>query len=169
MAHGWLLIGIVLKNAPKEDDGKYFCISCFKHWESPTLPENLKKGCKGNFGILLMSISDNRFCNKERRKRMATRTKSDIHYQCVEQDRISDLKEKIKQENEVKGSEIIETSAVQCLKEFDGSLKFVRTNNLLEILNKDSPTKNDGRQMMFLTSRELLFEKICTTIKQKFQ
>ena len=99
---------------------------------------------------------------------MATRTISDIHYQCVEQDRISDLKEKIKQENEVKGSEIIETSAVQCLKEFDGSLKFVRTNNLLEVLNKDSPTKNDGRQMFF-TIRELLFEKICTTIKQKFQ
>ena len=99
---------------------------------------------------------------------MAFHTKTDIHYWCVEQDRIADLNEKIKQENEVKGSEIIVTSAVQCLKELDGSLKFVRTNNLLEILNKDSPTKNDGRQMFF-TIRELLFEKICTTIKQKFQ
>ena len=61
----WLLIGIVLKNAPKEDltdqqlyeffdetdDGKYFCISCFKHWRSPALPENLKKGCKGNLSF----------------------------------------------------------------------------------------------------------------------
>ena len=150
------------------DDEMYSCIYCFKHSKSPAVPEHLKKLNKGHFGIFKMPNSENSLTNKERRKRMSAHTKSDLHNWCVEQDKIEDMNAKIKHESEVKGSEIIVTSAVQCIKELDGSLKFVRTNNLLEILNEHFPTKNDGRQMFF-TVRDLFFEKICRTIQQNFQ
>ena len=61
------------------------------------------------------------------------------------------------------------TTAIQSLLELDGSLQFVRLNNMLQTLFGDEfPTKNDGHENFFVI-RNLVFVKLSDKIKEKFQ
>ena len=63
----------------------------------------------------------------------------------------------------IRAAQIVVSSAVQSLLELDGSLHFVRLNNMLEtILSSEYPTKNDGREHFF-SIRDLVFTKFSET------
>ena len=78
-------------------------------------------------------------------------------------------RKKIFHEKNIKAARIIVTSAIQSLLELDGSLQFVRLNNMLQTLFEDEfPTKNDGCESFFVI-RDLVFVKLNDKIKKKFQ
>ena len=60
-------------------------------------------------------------------------------------------------------------SAIWSLLELDGSQKFTRLNDLMEMLQtSDYPTKNDGRQNFF-SIWEIVFDKLTETIRRNFK
>ena len=151
------------------DDEKLYCAPCIKHTSSSAFPDKLRLGIKGNHGIFNKPNAQNYKTNKERKKRMADHCRTDIHKWCVNQDRVTDEQSTAEKKENDRCAEVIVTSAVECLLELDGSKKFERTNNLLEILlPEEYPTKNDGRQV-FYSIREIVFDKLTESVKDRFQ
>ena len=152
-----------------KQDGKLYCGPCIKFSRSSLLPSKLSKCFKGNFGIFEKPDSDQSKTNKERRRRLNEHTRTELHNCCVEQQRQEDVNLRLQVEKNTIACEMMITSAIQCLLEVDGSLKFVRVNNMLQTLLPESyPTKNDGRQNFF-KFRESVFLKITTSIQESFK
>jgi hypothetical protein len=151
------------------DDEKYCCMVCHRHISSPVFPENMKKGVRGNHGIFNKPNAPSYKTNKERKKRMHDHCRTDVHLWCVNQEKIMEEQNDVEREKSDRCAEILVTSAIQCFKDLDGSMKFVRNNNMLEtLLPSDFPTKNDGRQMYFKI-REMFFERLTNAVKKKFK
>ena len=148
---------------------KLYCVPCFKYASSPLLPSHLKAGMRGNHGFFNKPNDPRYKTNKERKKRMLDHTRSDIHAWCVNREK--DSSAQLEAENKVNDrcAEIIVTSALNSILELDGSEKFTRLNNLLEMLvPSDYPTKNDGRQVYF-PIREIVFEKLTEIVRKNFK
>ena len=76
--------------------------------------------------------------------------KTDIHLWCAQNDKDNLKSEEVNQEKNMQAARLVVTSAIQSLLEVDGSLQFIRLNNMLETLfGEGYPTKNDGREMFF--------------------
>lgn len=151
------------------DDEKMYCKYCFEFSSSKLMPQDLKKGLKGNFGVFLKPDSINYKKNKMRKKGMADHCRSDIHHWCVTEHMKQNVEDTEFLNKNQKGAEILVTSAIECLLEGDGSKKFVRLNDLLQsLLTDDFPTKNDGRQMYY-EIREMFVEKILSATRKLFE
>ena len=91
--------------------------------------------------------------------------KEDVHKWCIEYGRTYREISNKNIEINFRAAELVVCSAVQCLLELDGSLKFVRLNSFLEsLLPQEFATKNDGRQIFF-DIRDLVYAKIHDDIK----
>lgn len=133
------------------------------------MPKGLRNHFKGSYGTFLKPDSLNSKTKKERRKRIHEHVRGELHVWAATQEKEEIKKEEIFNEKNIKAAEIIVTTAIQSLLELDGSLQFVRLNNMLQTLFGDEfPTKNDGRENFFVI-RDLVFVKLSDKIKEKFQ
>ena len=129
----------------KVDSNTIVCRVCVKHLRD--MPKGLRNHFKGSYGTFLKPDSLNSKTNKERRKRIHEHVRGELHVWAATQEKEEIKKEEIFNEKNIKAAEIIVTTAIQSLLELDGSLQFVRLNNMLQTLFGDEfPTKNDGRE-----------------------
>ena len=151
------------------DDEKLYCEPCFRQTSSLSFPSHLKPGIKGNHGIFNKPNDPKYKTNKERKKCLLDHTRSEVHCWCVNQEKNAMTQHDAEAEVNRRCAEILVTNAYGCLKDLDGSKKFCRLNDMLEMLiPSEYPTKNDGRQMFF-SLREIVFEKLTQKIREKFK
>ena len=108
------------------------CKVCVKHWRD--MPQGLRSHFKGSYGTFLKPNSLNSRTNKERRKKLHEHVRGELHAWCASQEK-EEMKEEVFNEKNIKAAEILVTSAIQSLLELDGSLQFVRLNNMLFLLS----------------------------------
>ena len=117
-----------------EENGEIIlvCRKCVKF--AREAPVDLKKIFKGNYGRIKAPNTGDRNKDKERRKRLADHIKGEMHSWCSDQiEKLKEIEKDFAAENRNKANLIV-TSALNCLKELDGSLKFIRNNKFLELL-----------------------------------
>ena len=149
------------------NDDTIVCKVCMKHLRD--MPQGLRGHFKGSYGTFLKPNSLNSKTNKERSRRLCEHVRGELHAWCASQEKDEMKKEEIFNEKNIKSAEILVTSAIQSLLELDGSLQFVRLNNMLQTLfENEFPIKNDGRENFFVI-RDLVFVKLNDKIKEKFQ
>lgn len=142
------------------------CKVCTKYCSD--FPKRLSTHLRGNYGLFLKHNTSCSSTNKERRKRLHEHIKGELHLWCVSRKDQIIKEEQLFKERNKRAANIIVTAAVQSALELDGSLQFIRLNNMLETLFNDFPTKNDGRENYFLI-RDIIFHKLSENIKARFK
>ena len=132
-------------------------------------PLKVRSHLRGNYGIFLKHTTSDSALNKERRKRLHEHVRGELHTWCESRNCQAIIEEQILKDKNIRAAQIIVSSAVQSLLELDGSLHFVRLNNMLEtLLASQYPTKNDGREHFF-SIRDIVFNKFSETLKDKLK
>jgi hypothetical protein len=134
-------------------------------------PKHLRHLLKNNYGTYLVNSNQNSKYRIQQQKYMKQHLDNNLHRWCVGQYKAKLKNDKETEEKDKKGSEMIVSNAVFCLKNGQSAHDFRKLNDKDELTLKNFefnfPEKNDGLNSFF-ELRNMVYSEIMSIAKERF-